>query len=676
MRHRDRTLSVYLVSTDHHCRRDCNDRVPRLCEYHFTIENYFVLSRACYGCPFNYTDCFRPHCVSTNGLMRHILTVNRQMPGPSIEVCKGDTVRVMVENKMDEAASTAIHWHGLKQINSNPQDGVPRLTQCYIQPFETFKYEFTADNAGTHWWHSHTAVQFGDGLLGAFIVRESDQFEPSRNLYDVDEPDHVMIISDWADRPQMFRYMEEMQHRWVTPKMVKDVTQRSFVALIVLVNGRGRKYLVEDPVGALGHGVGTTGYTPYEMFHVYEGMRYRFRVIAAATRCYFRVMVDSHRLTVIASDGVPMTPTVVDYFMIHPGERYDFVLDASQKPDSYWIKVQAYGDCQSGGNDGNGGAILHYHGYVHNDNNEPLGDIENYTTDGILLNPETSQLEPNSINQISQGKLRYDAPDGMDVDYTDEEVDVRYYISLRYQSNDNDFYSHPEYYPNHVRWGLLTPTINNITNFRPVLPLGTQWDMAEKRFCNADTLDTTTECHDNMCLCTHMLDIKLGQVVELFMASHAGDPHQMHLHGYTFRVVGEGYFSDVNNFETVSLETIKTLDEYGEYPRTLINPWVKDTVTVQSKGGYVIIRFKADNPGIWFFHCHNEGHLMQGMAMVMKVGEPEEFPEPPHYHQMCGVTHGDSPGYCGPTSAASTVLSNGVILLSLTIVQSLWLLLC
>lgn len=27
---------------------------------------------------------------------------------------------------------------------------------------------------------------------------------------------------------------------------------------------------------------------------------------------------------------------------------------------------------------------------------------------------------------------------------------------------------------------------------------------------------------------------------------------------------------------------------------------------------------------------------MQGMAMVMKVGDPESFPKPPSYHPKCG----------------------------------------
>lgn len=40
---------------------------------------------------------------------------------------------------------------------------------------------------------------------------------------------------------------------------------------------------------------------------------------------------------------------------------------------------------------------------------------------------------------------------------------------------------------------------------------------------------------------------------------------------------------------------------------------MRDTVMVPRKG-YIVIRFKADNPGIWFFHCHIDLHLVGGMA--------------------------------------------------------------
>lgn len=56
------------------------------CEYNFTIEYYFTLTKACNDCPFNKTDCERPHCIPADGTPRALITVNRMLPGPAIHV--------------------------------------------------------------------------------------------------------------------------------------------------------------------------------------------------------------------------------------------------------------------------------------------------------------------------------------------------------------------------------------------------------------------------------------------------------------------------------------------------------------------------------------------------------------------------------------------------------------
>lgn len=83
----------------------------------FQVEWYETLSKACFECPNNTTDCNRPHCIYADGTPRSVLAVNRMMPGPAIEVCKDDTIVVDVENHL-MGESTTIHWHGLHQRDS------------------------------------------------------------------------------------------------------------------------------------------------------------------------------------------------------------------------------------------------------------------------------------------------------------------------------------------------------------------------------------------------------------------------------------------------------------------------------------------------------------------------------------------------------------------------------
>jgi FtsP/CotA-like multicopper oxidase with cupredoxin domain len=100
------------------------------------------------------------------------MAYNGRVPGPEIRVTEGDNCRFVVTNEMTE--STSIHWHGL--IVPNSQDGVPFITQPPITPGETYTYEFTIRNSGSHMYHSHhnSAEQVTKGLLGAFIVEPKD----------------------------------------------------------------------------------------------------------------------------------------------------------------------------------------------------------------------------------------------------------------------------------------------------------------------------------------------------------------------------------------------------------------------------------------------------------------------------------------------------------------------
>jgi FtsP/CotA-like multicopper oxidase with cupredoxin domain len=114
---------------------------------------------------------------------------NDQVPGPQIRVREGDRVRLVLKNELPE--STAVHFHGLELPND--QDGVPFITQPPVKPGESYTYEFTVPNAGSHMYHSHhnAAKQVGMGLLGAFIVEPKQK----RSIEKVDV-DYVMILND------------------------------------------------------------------------------------------------------------------------------------------------------------------------------------------------------------------------------------------------------------------------------------------------------------------------------------------------------------------------------------------------------------------------------------------------------------------------------------------------
>lgn len=160
------------------------------------MEWYQAMSKACFDCPRNASHCALPHCITGDGTLRSVMVINRQMPGPTVEVCFGDTVIVDVQNHL-MGDTTTIHWHGLHMRTTPYMDGVPFISQCGISPEQTFRYEFKADNVGTHFWHSHTGMQRGDGAFGALVIKQPVEFDVHRGLYDVDSSDHHILLQDW-----------------------------------------------------------------------------------------------------------------------------------------------------------------------------------------------------------------------------------------------------------------------------------------------------------------------------------------------------------------------------------------------------------------------------------------------------------------------------------------------
>lgn len=78
--------SVVISVPAHDCQRECDDGPARRCDYHFHIEYYYTMSKACYDCPYKLEGCDRHHCIAADGVERGVVSINRQIPGPSIQV--------------------------------------------------------------------------------------------------------------------------------------------------------------------------------------------------------------------------------------------------------------------------------------------------------------------------------------------------------------------------------------------------------------------------------------------------------------------------------------------------------------------------------------------------------------------------------------------------------------
>ncbi|XP_031843304.2 uncharacterized protein LOC116431677 [Nomia melanderi] len=598
------------------CARSCRaGQKPKTCYYKFVIERYPINGTACELCTPNITNTLCPNCqcIIGDGISRMAITVNRMMPGPSIQVCLGDYIVVDVVNEVSGAGLT-IHWHGLFQEDTQYYDGVPMLTQCPIPYSTSFRYQFYANNGGTHFWHAHTGLHKMDGVFGSLIVREPAKNEPNVKLYDFDLANHVIVTNDWM--------IEEATER--APGRTAGIVSQ--IADSILINGKGT-YTDSN---------GNTTKTPLEVITVDANKRYRFRMVNAfCTVCGGELSIQGHNLTIIAMDGKPVKPVVVDSIVSFAGERYDFVINTNQTPGAYWIQVRGQISCAA--NQIMALALLQYT----NASTTPATAAPNYSDvspDRVIMNPldgNCSRTDQYCVSNLKNARQ-------VDTAILSEKPDLKLFLPIgAFTFNENDVFKPNTYNKFIVPFpGIhVTELINNITfQFPPSPPLSQLDDIPEDQFCNGNNLPK--DCNSTLCHCTHLVEIPLDAVVELVILDSFRVPdikHPFHLHGYAFNVISMaqplGPANNTNNFMTV--DYLKQLDENEQIERNFESPPGRDTISVPNNG-YVIIRFHATNPGFWLFHCHILYHQLNGMEMAFRVGDKKDLPPKPSNFPTCG----------------------------------------
>ncbi|KAL4767505.1 multicopper oxidase-domain-containing protein [Aspergillus nidulans var. acristatus] len=277
--------------------------------------------------------------VSPDGISRPAVAVNGTIPGPTIFADWGDEVVVHIKNNLHETLNgSTIHWHGIRQLNTNEHDGVVSITQCPITPDHEYTYRWRAQQYGTTWYHSHISLQAWDGVVGPIIING-----PATENYDIDAG--TIFLNDWTHQTfeELFWYAQT-----VGPPLLNNS----------LINGTG-----VYGSGSFGHqakGQKETG----ERFSmkVEEGTSYRLRLINGAIDTHYKFMIDDHELTVIAMDLVPVKPYKTTAVSLAMGQRYDVIVTANQrsKADSFWLRSIPQQSCSDIEDPGNIRGIFYY----------------------------------------------------------------------------------------------------------------------------------------------------------------------------------------------------------------------------------------------------------------------------------------------------------------------------
>ncbi|KAH6620689.1 multicopper like protein [Chaetomium sp. MPI-SDFR-AT-0129] len=224
---------------------------------------------------------------------RPVIGINGQWPIPTIHVNKGDRLVVNVLNSLGNQ-STSLHFHGLFMRGATHMDGPVHVSQCPILPGERFTYNFTIDQPGTYWYHSHIHGQYPDGLRGPLVVHDPDS--PFQDRYD---EEIVMTVSDWY-HDQMTGLIDFFMSK-ANPTGAEPVPKSA------LLNETQDLKVPLQP-----------------------GRTYLFRMVNIGAFAGQYVWFEGHNMTIIEVDGVYTHPAEANMIYLSAAQRCSFLITAKE----------------------------------------------------------------------------------------------------------------------------------------------------------------------------------------------------------------------------------------------------------------------------------------------------------------------------------------------------------
>lgn len=310
-----------------------------------------------------------------------------------------------------------------------------------------------------------------------------------------------------------------------------------------LIQGKGDIDCSTAPAGS-----NCTSNAGLAKFNFTAGKRHLLRIINTSAAAFMIVSLDSHTMTVVANDFVPINPYNVTQVQLFVGQRTDVIITANQIPGAYWLRVRQPTLCALSLQPF-ALAAVYYNGI--NTDTKPLSL------------PNLDFITPTLINCGNDAltltepyyPIELDEPDTTITIQITQAVNETGYV--HYEMNGQTFranYNHP----------LLNLTYNGNISY----PDDPQWNVYN--------------FGDN-------------ETIRIIFENNVPFGHPMHVHGQNMYVVDEG----VGAYD-------------GSSAVRPTNPQRRDTQSLKPNG-YLVAQLKADNPGVWPFHCHIAWHVGQGL---------------------------------------------------------------
>ncbi|XP_044483480.1 laccase-4-like [Mangifera indica] len=511
-----------------------------------------------------------------------IVTVNGKFPGPTLIAREDDTLLVKVVNHVHY--NVTIHWHGVKQLRTGWADGPAYITQCPIQPGQTYVYNFTlTGQRGTLLYHAHI-LWLRATLHGAIVIL------PKRGvLYPFPKPHQevVIVLAEWW-KSDVQAVINEALQSGLAPNVSDAHT----------INGYP---------GPVSNCASERGYT----LPVEPGKTYMLRVISAALNQNLFFKIAGHKFTVIEVDASYTKPFKTEMVLMAPGQTTNLLLETNLGTGKFMVTASPFKDAPVVVNSRTATGMLHYFGTF--DDTTTIVTIPSAQNDTPLVDNFTVALRSlNSKEYPTRVPLK---------------IDHSLFFTIGLGINPCETC---------VNGNHVVAYINNVTFNMPSISLlqahffnikGVYTDDFPRNPPNKYNYTGTQPTNVQTMNGTRVYRLRYNSTVQLVLqntAMLAPESHPIHLHGFNFFAIGSG----LGNYNA------------DKHPKkfNLVDPVERNTISVPG-GGWMAIRFIADNPGVWFMHCHLEVHSTWGLEMAFVVengkGPNESLLPPPNDLPKC-----------------------------------------
>ncbi|KAJ7054380.1 Fet3 protein [Mycena amicta] len=283
------------------------------------------------------------------------------------------------------------------------------------------------------------------------------------------------------------------------------------------------------------------------------GKTYRLRIVNTSAFAMFFFWIDGHDMRVIEVDGTDIEEFPIDLVTVTVAQRYSVLVTARNDTNANWA----------------------VHANMDTDMFDKVPDALNPNSTASITYSETASLtdlgtiaEYSDVDDISMVPV-VAIPAPAAADQTIE-------LEVSFDTMDDG--------TNHAMFNLVTYNSPLTPAILSALTLG-------------DNATVASAYGPQSFVLNHF------DVVDIIVKNGDAGKHPFHIHGHKYQIVARSsdYTSDDPSVVTMANQT---------------NPLRRDTIQIES-GGSATLRFVADNPGVWFFHCHIEWHLEVGLAIQL-----------------------------------------------------------